>query len=62
MTLSAYFHPAEHQQHLGWIAGSRVDIVLDSAATDGRLLITSSNPVGGRPYRFTSTATRTRRS
>ena len=42
-----YFHPASEHQHLAWIGGSTVDILLDSAQSNGQLLLTRSNPVHG---------------
>jgi quercetin dioxygenase-like cupin family protein len=47
MTLAAYIARAEDHQHLGWIADSTLDILVDSVTTDGQVLIMRSDATCG---------------
>lgn len=47
MTLSSYFRTADDQQHLMWIAGATLNIMLDSAASNGSLLIMQIDSIYG---------------
>jgi hypothetical protein len=58
MTLSAYFAaPAEHQQ-LAWMNDTILEVLVDSAVSDGQVLIMRS--VAARGTRFPSMSTRAR--
>lgn len=47
MTLGAYFAGADEHQQLAWISGSILEILVDSAVSDGRLLIMRSDTTRG---------------
>jgi quercetin dioxygenase-like cupin family protein len=47
MTLSAYFAAADEYQQLAWMSGSVLEILVDSAVSDGQALIMRSNTTRG---------------
>ncbi len=47
MTLSAYFATAAEHEQLAWMSGSTLEILVDSAASNGRALIMRSNTTRG---------------
>ena len=47
MTLSAYFATAAEHEQLAWIGGSTLEILVDSAASNGQVLIMRSNTTRG---------------
>lgn len=47
MTLSPYFSRHDDHQRIRWIGGSTMEMLLDSAATDGRLMILRTDATAG---------------
>jgi quercetin dioxygenase-like cupin family protein len=47
MTLGAYFAAADEHQRLAWMSGSTLEILVDSAISDGQLLIMRSDTTEG---------------
>src|ERR1700722_17368817 len=47
MTLGAYIAATEDHQHLAWMRGSVLDILIDSAVTDGQVLIMTAESSEG---------------
>lgn len=47
MTLGAYFAAADEHQELGWMGGSTLEILVDSAVSSGRVLIMRSDTTRG---------------
>jgi hypothetical protein len=47
MTLSAYFATAAEHEQLAWMSGSTLEILVDSAASNGQVLIMRSNTTRG---------------
>jgi len=47
MTLDAYFAAAGKHEQLAWMNGSTLEILVDSAVSDGRMLIMRSDTVRG---------------
>ena len=47
MTLSAYFASADEHQTLAWISGSSLEVLVDSAASGGQVLIMRSDTEQG---------------
>lgn len=43
----SYFAAAEDHQRLEWLGGSTMTVLLDSAATDGQLMVTSTSLADG---------------
>jgi hypothetical protein len=46
MTLGAYVAAAGKYQHLAWMGGSTLDILVDSAVSNGQVLIMRSDWTG----------------
>ena len=49
MTLGAYFAAAAEHQQLAWMGGSTLEILVDSAVSNGQVLIMRSNTTRGDP-------------
>jgi quercetin dioxygenase-like cupin family protein len=47
MTLGAYFAAAAEHQELAWIGGSTLEVLVDSAVSNGQVLIMRSNTTRG---------------
>jgi quercetin dioxygenase-like cupin family protein len=47
MTLSPYVAQATDHQHLGWLGGSTIEILVDSVITDGQVLIMRADSTRG---------------
>ena len=47
MTLGAYFASADEHQRLAWMSGSTLDVLVDSAASNGQVLIMRSGTARG---------------
>jgi hypothetical protein len=47
MTLSAYFASPEEYQKLAWMSGSTLEVLVDSAVSNGQVLIMRSDTVRG---------------
>ena len=47
MTLGAYFAAAAEHQQLAWLGGSTLEVLVDSAVSNGQVLIMRSNTTQG---------------
>ena len=47
MTLGAYFAAAAEHQQLAWMGGSTLEVLVDSAVSNGQVLIMRSNTTRG---------------
>ena len=62
MTLSAYFAAAAEHQQLAWMNDTILEVLVDSAVSDGQVLIMRSATAGETRFRSMSTSARTKSS